>query len=89
MSPPTKATPAGCVVGFFGLASWAYAGLCGYALRLAYNLPEVQRDAALVHSLWLRLPVAFVIGLALVWYGWRMAMVADMRHPDDPPSVRF
>ena len=89
----TRAVPGGCVLGFFGLLAWAYAGLCGGALYLAGKLPaaEAAKNEALVQELWIHGMVALTAGALLLWYGWRVSLRADMSDPGNrgKPMIRF
>lgn len=87
MAYPNKSGPGGCVVGLFGLLAWAYAGLCIYAIGKKYGsenatgAPEFPWDLAF-HAL-----VSFLVGLALLIVGWRLAIKVggyDSWDPDEP-----
>jgi uncharacterized membrane protein len=88
---PTRATPAGCVVALFGFAALVYAALSGWALVLAIQVSNSQRNHSLIERLALNLAISLGIGVLLVWLGWRIARRADMSDPQDPkkPMIRF
>ncbi len=88
---PTRAVPAGCVLGLFGVAAFVYAALSSWALYLALNVPAPHHDSQLVRLLLARMIIACVTGVALIWFGWRLACRADMSDPADPqkPIMRL
>lgn len=81
------------MLGFFGLMAWGYAALCGRAIYLAGKLPPAEsiRNADVVSGLWLQLAVAVLAGAGMLWYGWRLALKADMRDAGNrrKPMIRF
>ena len=87
----TRATPAGCLVGLFGLLAYLYAGLCAFGVWQALPLQTQTPDWPSVRSLLVQGSVAVVVGTVLLRVGWKMALKADMSNPNDPgkPVIRF
>ena len=90
-SQPTRATPAGCVLGLCGLAAWIYAGFSAWGLYLALSVSPEHRDPRMIRFLWLSVAIGFIGGAALLSLGWRLALRVDMSDPDNPrkPMIRF
>lgn len=91
MESPTKATPAGCVIGLVGVALVSYAIVCGWVCYSAMQSTEIVEKGSLLRFYGISCGVSLIGGLGLLRLGWRMALVSDMTDPDNPdkPSVRF
>jgi len=88
---PTRATPAGCLVGLLALASFIFSGIGIWGLIVAWNTPDKNRPEDLVTTLILIAIFGSLFGIILLWLGWKMALSAHMKDPDDrkKPMVRF
>ena len=91
MQSPTKATPAGCVIGLVGIALVFYAIVCGWVCYLGIQSTEVVEKWSLLRFYGISSGVSLVGGLWLLRLGWRWALKSDMSDPDDPdkPVMRF
>lgn len=87
---PTRASPAGCLVGLGGLVLLGYGGLCAY---LVWKIQSGATGNDATDSGWLIIQGlgSLAVGVFLLRFGWRMAIKADMRNADDPtkPMIRF
>ncbi len=91
MEVPTKATPAGCVIGLMGIALVGYAIVCGWVCYLSIQSTEIAEKGRLLRFYGISCGVSLVVGLWLLRLGWRWALKSDMSDPDDPdkPVMRF
>lgn len=91
MQVPTKATPAGCVIGLVGIALVGYAIASGWVCYLTIQSAEIVKKGSLLRFYGISCGVSLVGGLWLLRLGWRWALEADMSDPDDPdkPVMRF
>lgn len=66
-------------------------GTCLYAMHLANALPADQQKPDFPAHPWGNVGIAFVLGIILIWIGWRSALAADMTDSDAPskPKIRF
>lgn len=84
MQDPTKATPAGCVIGLVGIALVGYAITSGWVCYLTVQSAEIVEKGSLLRFYGISCGVSLVGGLWLLRLGWRMALDSDMSDPDDP-----
>ena len=87
MIHPTKATPFGCVIGFFGCLSFLASGGLWWIYLRAGDLEDLEKAAALRSDAALLGSLTAIAGVLICWIGYRLAMGADMRepyHPDKP-----
>ena len=91
MQVPTKATPAGCVIGLAGIALAGYAIASGWVCYLTVQSAEIVEKGSLLRFYGISCAVSLVGGLWLLRLGWSMALDSDMSDPDDPdkPIMRF
>lgn len=91
MELPTKATPAGCVIGLFGIALVGYGMVCGWICYLGTQSAEIVEKGSLLRFYGISCGVSLVGGLWLLRAGWRLALESDMSEPDDPdkPVMRL
>ena len=91
MGRPTKATPAGCVIGLVGIALVGYGVVCGWVCYLGIQSTEIVEKGSLLRFYGISCGVSLIGGLWLLRLGWRWALDSDMSDPDDPdkPSLRF
>lgn len=52
MESPTKATPAGCVIGLVGIALVGYAIVCGWVCYLGIQSTEIVEKGSLLRLGW-------------------------------------
>lgn len=88
---PTKATPAGCVIGLVGMALLGYAIACGWVCYQVIKSTELVEKGSLLRFYGISGVASLSGGLWLLRLGWRWALEADMSDPDDPgkPTLRF
>jgi len=91
MNLPNRATPGGCIVGFFGLLSLLLSGFFWRAYYLAGKMDDQERAAELSGGLLTLGTGSAVVGLGIVYISWRMVQRCDMSSPNDPdkPKMRF
>lgn len=86
---PTKASPAGCVIGVFGIILLVFSVISGW---IFYRL--LTREVIDWSLLWKygggSLACLFV-GLFVIRLGWKLALGADMSDPysNTKPKIRF
>lgn len=86
-----RASPAGCVVGFFSLFLLAFAALGFYGVHQASLLEDKEKGARLMSELTSIGGICALLGLLLMFVAWRMiknADLSDMGNPDKP-KIRF
>ena len=88
---PTRASSFGCVVGWLGLCAsgiglWAVWGMT----RVGFD-DDPDKRAEVLWKLGIIGGIALLIGVVLIFLGWRSARNCDMRDPTNPrkPWVRF
>ena len=91
MDVPTKATPAGCVIGLFGIALVGYAIFCGWIFYRISSAAELTDKGGLLRFYGALCVVSLLLGLWLLRLGRRWALKSDVSDPDDPdkPVMRF
>ena len=75
------------MVGVFGLFAWCYTALCGALIVRASRSETLKDKNEFISNMSWHAAISFVLGLALLWAGYRMAMGAggyDSRDPDEP-----
>ena len=89
--PPTRATPFGCVIGFFAIFPLVLTGFFWWGFFVARTIEDPERAKHLMKVFGILGPVSPVVGIALLVIGWKMAMGADHSSLSDPskPKVRF
>lgn len=89
----TQSTPGGFLFVFFGILSWAFSGLAGYASWLIYHKKYIEHLEVKYHlaPVLVASIVAFVVGLVLIIIGLRMAWSVEPYDTRDPkePSLKF
>lgn len=91
MEIPTKATPGGFIVGFFGLLALLLSGVCLRGYYLSGRMDDQGRAEELAGGL-LTLGIgSAVVGFAILYFSWRLIKNCDMSSPNDPdrPKMRF
>ena len=90
---PTQSTPGGFLFVFFGILSWIVSGLAGYASWLIYKKQYIQHMEVEYHlrPVLITAIVAFLVGLALIVIGIRMAWRTESYDTHDPkePMLKF
>ena len=86
---PTQSTPGGFLFVFFGMLSWVVSGLARYASWLIYKKQYIQHVEVEYHlrPVLITAIVAFLVGVALIVIGLRMAWRTesyDMHDPKEP-----
>lgn len=76
---PTKASPAGCMIGLFGFASLALSIIFGLGLYRVFTL-EIM-DWSLFWKYGLGSLGCLIIGLLIIRFGFKLALSADMSDP--------
>ncbi len=91
MELPDRASPGGCVVGFFGLLSLTLSGFFWRAYFLAGKLEDSERAEEVSEAMMALGTLSFVAGLAILFVSWRLIRNCDMSSPLDPdrPKMRF
>ena len=82
MSTNSKANPGGCVIGFVGLLSWLYMGVCMYILFQTNELKQDMDTALDPDKMRWHAILAFLIGLLAFVVGAKLSFAKDFRlHP--------
>ncbi|MGY8655267.1 MAG: hypothetical protein ACKVJX_16745 [Verrucomicrobiia bacterium] len=84
---PTQSTPGGCVVATFGLFAWAYTALYGFLAVKAGRSDTLKEKSEIITNMSWHAGISFVVGLTLIWVGYRMAMGVggyDSRDSNEP-----
>lgn len=91
MDLPNKASPGGCVLGFFGLLSLTLSGFFWRAYFLAGKLEDSERVEELSGELVTLGTLSAVAGVVILYVSWRLVRKCDMSSPFDPdrPKMRF
>ncbi len=86
---PTKASPAGCVIGLFGIASLGVSMISG--LGVYRILTHEIIDWSLFWKYGLGFIGCLIIGLLIIRFGLKLALGADMSDPysTTKPKMRF
>ncbi len=88
---PTQSTPGGCLIGAVGFFACLYAGVCLFVgSRLQEEeLSEAEREYAA--SLGWHSGIGFVVGIALLWFGYKLAIRVEEYDSRDPkePMLKF
>lgn len=69
---PTRATPAGCLVGLLGLASIIYGAISTWGLFKAVDVPLAESDPELIMKLGLGSAIGVSLGLYLIRWSWHL-----------------
>ena len=87
---PTKAVPGGCIIGLIGVLCWLYTAVCTFFILNRDAIEDVERRTRIVETMFLHGIVSLLLGVALVFFGCRLAVKSDMSDPWDPgkPMVR-
>ncbi|MCF6310928.1 MAG: hypothetical protein L3J39_00605 [Verrucomicrobiales bacterium] len=86
-----RASPAGCVVGFFSLFLLGLAALGFYGVHKASLFEDKEKGARVMSELISIAGICALTGLVLMVVAWRMvknADLSDMGNPDKP-KIRF
>ena len=86
---PTQSVPGGFIFVFFGVLSWIYSGLAGYASWLVFHRHYIEHKPVdhNLSSLAFQTGIGFIVGLLLIYFGLRMASKVapyDTRDPKEP-----
>lgn len=86
---PTKATPAGCVVGLLGVAFLVMSTALGFVVYKI--LAQESIDWSLLWKCGLGALGCFILGLLIIRFGLKLALNADMSDPysTTKPKMRF
>lgn len=79
------------MVGAFGLFAWAYTVLCATLAVKASRSETLKDKSEVIANMSWHAGVSFMVGLGLIWLGYRMAMGAGGYESRDPkePMMKF
>ena len=91
MDHPTKASPFGCVVGFFGLMTLGLSIYCWISFFRAFGIEDPEARARAIGFLWKPGAVTLLVAMVLFFITRRMLASVDMSEPNDPDrqKIRF
>ncbi len=86
-----RASPGGCVIGFFALLLLGFSAVGFYAAYKASLLEDEEKGARLMSELIKIGGICALVGLVLLIIGWRLAVNADLSDMGNPnkPKIRF
>ena len=85
----SQSVPGGFLFVFFGVMSWVYSGLAGYASWLVFHKQLIEHKLVdhSLSSLVIQAVVGFIVGLLLIYFGLKLALKVapyDTRDPKEP-----
>jgi len=91
MVHPTKASPFGCVVGFFGLMTLGLSIYCWISFFRAFGIEAPEARARAIGFFWKPGMVTLLVAMVLFIITRRMLASVDMSEPNDPDrqKIRF